>query len=202
MNIFKTVLAALSAIIISGTADAQLYVSGSFNFKINVDEDDYGSNITSDKIRYFSIAPDVGYYFRDNMAVGVSVEFGAGKVIDTSDDREGTSMSITLAPYFRYDFVGNDKLALGIMASPFLDFSNSKSDGVATNKYTSFGVRLTPVLNYKFNGHWSAMCRFGSAYYSHFKRKNVGGSNSDFVSNIFMANLDLSSLYFGFMYTF
>lgn len=92
-------------------AQAQLYVGGSLGFGTEGGKTIYKNGgvettIDAPKMLSFTIAPEIGYMFSDNMGAGVELGFGLGR---TKLENNGVTATIkdiawAVSPYFRYIF--------------------------------------------------------------------------------------------------
>ncbi|MBR4264922.1 MAG: porin family protein [Bacteroidales bacterium] len=197
-KVLKTIAAVLAFIAVTSNANAQLYLTGSFGMSNTTNGDD-SSEPTHN---VFHIGAEVGYYFTDNMAFGGEVRFYHDKYIDANDKKYwDADNSFQFNPYFRFDFVANDKINFGVKTKAVLGFGKTKNQDKDKSKYTDIRFGFFPVLNYKFNSHWSAGVEFGSLYYQHYVTKNPNNDNKD-KTNKWSANLSWESLGFSVVYTF
>lgn len=159
----KKILMTLALAAFAFTANAQWVLGGN----IGVDHqnnhgNDYiaGSTSSTD----ISIMPKVGYQLNENMQIGAQVGYvydydrnyinPAGSVDDYTSDK---SHSIVIAPYLRYNVgqwknftffcEGTLSLTLGLESSTYNSVTGNTTDW--GDSYTSFGINVTPGLNYK-----------------------------------------------------
>ena len=211
-NLFKTmaIVAALTAACTS--AKAQLYLSGSMsmlNSSGETERVDPNQNQTYEKDHgnTFNIGTEIGYYFNENMAFGADVSLSHNKNKNGNDKNIWTANNkFYFNPFFRYDFITNDKISLGAKTEAILGFGKTKNHDSDLYKDNEFGVSITPVFNYKFTPHWSAGVEFGKLSYTHRNIKNedngaVNYTKTD-ITNTWLCNLTLKSLTFSVVYTF
>jgi|GEM_PF-3022495 len=206
-KVLKTIAAVLALIAATSNANAQLYVTGNFGMSNTTGEKE--TSVLNSTITYnerihnvFHIGAELGYYFSDNMAVGGEVRFYHDKYKDANNKSNwDAENSFQFNPYFRYDFVASDKINFGVKTKAVFGFGKSKNQDEAVSKSTDIRFGFFPVLNYKFNSHWSAGVEFGSLYYQHYVTKNPNNDNKD-KTNKWSANLSWESLGFSVVYTF
>ena len=109
-------------------------------------------------------------------------------------------------PYFRYDFISTDKISLGAKAYGTFSFGKSKSNERDQSKDSELGFGIRPVMNYKFNSHWSAGLQFGGLGYHHIVTKNIPEQKDDTErknkDNYWNCDFTLESLTLSIVYTF
>lgn len=132
----KKTLLVLVLALMAFTAKAQLYVGGSIQF--------VGA---SGGTALFGIAPEVGYNFNDNMAVGSSVGllFANG----------GTLLAID--PYFRYYFV--DWGPARFFADAHINFTTQFNGG------SSWGLGIRPGIAVDVDSHFSIVTHIAKIGY-------------------------------------
>lgn len=165
-----TLVVAFMAII---SADAQVYVGGSFNLTHNGNSDE----------TQFSIAPEVGYHLTENWAIAAEIGYSHFKI----DGVKGNAFHF--APYARYSFFEKGIVRLfvdgGVGVSTYI-----KKHG---NNVNGFEVGVKPGIAIEICEHLSFVTKYGFAGY----RDNYKYGNS--VSGISLSSEDLT---FGFHYEF
>lgn len=144
-------------------AQAQLYVGGSLGFgteggKTINKNGGVETTIDAPKMLSFTIAPEIGYMFSDNMGAGVELGFGLGRKKSGSDGNATTIKDVAWAvsPYFRYIFAEPGDLRFYADAKVILagDKPTKKveSDGYSTTsegaKTFEFGIGIVPGMQY------------------------------------------------------
>lgn len=158
-------------------ASAQLYVGGSLG--MNMQNGKYeasgdGVTISQDmpKEFTFTIAPEVGFMFNDNMGVGLQFGFGLGKTTakDYTFDPAATetvkTTIIAFAPYFRYVFAEVDNFKFYADAKLTYGMNKPKAtieqDGTTVtfdgNKTTLIGFGVVPGMAYQLTDNISMNC--------------------------------------------
>lgn len=197
-------LAVVAVMAVSASAQKGSMYIGTGNITMwNADEDGYisGSNMITGfsytksgdvKTTEFGLAPEFGYFFADNMAVGISVGFNHGKVdygVDGVDDGKLTAFSV--APYFRYFLVQKGNFGLYLQGGGQYTSVDDDSD----DKTNYFNIGILPGISYSFSDKFSATASLGWLGYENTKK-------GDRKLNEFGLNLDGSSLKFGLYYNF
>lgn len=222
---FKILALSIIALLVSHVADAQWYVSGSVSSYHSNSTQSY-SYFSSDttyvrETRYksnnLSLHPEVGYYYRPNMAVGCGLDFLTSRSksvrTDNGDEAIGKMLALGLSPFFRWDFVTTEHLSVGFRTMGSVLWQHPINEGV---EYKANDVRmelsLAPVMNYKFSDHWAASVYFGNLAMSHtFSKRSstiydsCGGiTYNERKSHIngLDANLSMESWSLGLVYTF
>ncbi len=222
---FKIFTVLIVALLVSHSADAQWYMTGSANISHGYrTQSYYYSNTDTSYIRevrfkshQWTLRPEVGYYLNPNMAVGCGLVFLASRNKTSGnggyDERLSKIYNLGLSPYFRWNFVTTEHLSVGLrtMASVIWEHPGQEEDYKSNN--VKMDLSLEPVLNYKFNEHWGALVYFGSIDLTHIMYKtsytvhnNVDGSEryneNKYHTNGFNANLSLENWCLGVVYTF
>lgn len=178
----KKVFMTLAAVAAFSFANAQLFVGGSLGFssqsgKTNADYTmgnlSYESEIKSPSSSEFVIAPKVGFYLNEKLAVGASLifdrysetEFDYPQLWDNNSEVENSYKNIGtafgIAPFVRYHFAEWNNLSLFGELTVGMMWGNTKDVATVDNKETTldgpktfaFGVSLTPGVAYKINEH-------------------------------------------------
>ena len=155
-------------------ASAQLYVGGSLGMstesgKYKWEQD--GTTVEQDmpKSFVFTLAPEVGFMFNDNMGVGLQFGLGFGKATqkDYTYDPAATetvkTTIIAFAPYFRYVFAEVDNFKFYADAKVSYAMNKPKAsieqDGTTVtfdgNKTTALGFGIVPGMAYQLTDNIS-----------------------------------------------
>ena len=207
-KVFKTIVLVAVLAAASTTANAQLYLTGSVSMESQSgkSEDEIaGATVTQDKDpeNEFSLGAEVGYYFAENMAFGADITYSHWKRKNANDKKVWYAENrVYINPYFRFDFVTNDKISLGAKAEAILGFGKDKDNDHDQRKVSELGARIIPVLNYKFTPNWSAGVTFGSLSYKHNVEKDANNEKNKDINNTWNCDLTLRSLTFSVVYTF
>lgn len=169
-KLFFTLMVALIAIV---SADAQVYVGGSFNLTRDKDAD----------LTNFTIAPEIGYNLTKNWAIAAEIGF-----THVSDD-DASANAFNFAPYARFSFFEKGIVRL------FLD----GGVGISTYKvedadsHNGFEIGIKPGIALEICKNLTFVTKYGFAGY----RDDYKYNNS--ISGISLSSEDLS---FGFHYEF
>lgn len=125
-KIVLSVIVALIAI----TANAQVYVGGTFG----VGSDKVETEGTEVKNTTFKILPEVGYELNEDWSVGTVVGYEYNKSGDVKTN------TFTIAPYARYFFLNSDVVRL--FADGGFGFSTSKTKG--NDALNSWNIGIKP----------------------------------------------------------
>lgn len=135
----KKVILVLVLAMMAFTAKAQLYVGGGLGF------------VGTGAGAAFSIAPEVGYGFNDNMAAGASIGLGISSGL--------TQLSVD--PYFRYYFAELGPVRFfGDAHFNFTHIMQSGEPGVST-----WGIGVRPGLAVDLTDRWSIVAHVASLGY-------------------------------------
>jgi opacity protein-like surface antigen len=162
-----------------GFAKGDVFATGSFAL---------GGEKTGDsKTNVFGIAPSVGYFVSENIAVGARVGFAT---IKEDDDKINAFNADVFGRYYMTPaskFSTFGELAVGIGSEKEGDF-----------KSKSFGVNLGLGVNYFLSKNWAIEAAWAGLEYN---TDNNGGNGAD-KTNSFGLVLDLSAINFGLTYKF
>lgn len=153
---------------------AQVYVGGSAGLWHNSDAD-----FTS-----YNLAPEVGYSFNGNMAVGATLGFAR-----VSFDKDISEKGFYFAPYFRYFFYENRIISLFAEAGIGLSTTKVKH----SDSDSGFEIGLKPGLAIKLSDNFSLVSKIGFL-----------GYRDDYVlgSDGYGFQFRGEDITFGFYYTF
>lgn len=169
----KKVLVFLFVAMAALTAKSQVYVGGSLSVW-------GGDDVTS-----FGIAPEVGYNFNDQWAVGGVIDFEHSKIGGVKTN------AFAIAPYARYTFFENDLLR--VFADGGFGISTVGVKGRGDN-VNGFEIGIRPGLAIKLTDHLSVLTKVG-----------FFGYRDDYMLNSMSGggfSLNGEDLSFGLYYTF
>ena len=153
----KKVLLSAVALLAFGFANAQeeksnggfskgdVFVTGAFTFGSTNDKDN------DVKTNGFEIAPQVGYFLTENIAIGGKLGFASMKEESAGVDTDDMS-GLTLGAFGRYYFTPANQFSL--FANLGLDYSSMK-DKLADSKVNGFNAGLGAGLNYFVSSNFS-----------------------------------------------
>ena len=178
-----------------GFAKGDVFVSGAVTF---------GSSKTGDfKVNAFEIAPKVGYFVTENIAVGASVGLQSLKFDNGSAD--ATNSGLGLGAFGRYYFTPANKFSLfaelGIDYTSFDEEFDAESGTVYASSFESkeLGFGLGAGMNYFVSSNFSIEA--GVAVLGYSSNDNGGGSGVDKTNN-FSFGGDWRAVTFGVNYKF
>ena len=177
-----------------GFAKGDVFVSGAVTF---------GSSKTGDfKVNAFEIAPKVGYFVTENIAVGASVGLQSLKFDDGSAD--ATNSGLGLGAFGRYYFTPANKFSL--FAELGFDYTSFDEEfdaedgtiygGSVESKEVGFG--LGAGMNYFVSSNFSIEAGVAVLGYS----SNDNGGNGADKTNTFSFGGDWRAVTFGVNYKF
>lgn len=122
------------------TDKGQVLVGGNASYNYSKVVDVNGNNQT------YSIIPQVGYFVKDNLALGLGIGYSGATQIDAQDVKSITG-EFAIAPFARqYAGSGNVKF-FGQLSVP-MDWGNSKVGGQEVGTAERYGVALSPGVAY------------------------------------------------------
>ena len=177
-----------------GFAKGDVFVSGAVTF---------GSSKTGDfKVNAFEIAPKVGYFVTENIAVGASVGLQSLKFDNGSAD--ATNSGLGLGAFGRYYFTPANKFSLfaelGIDYTSFDEEFDAESGTVYGSSFESkeLGFGLGAGMNYFVSSNFSIEAGVAVLGYS---SNDNGGDGAD-KTNTFSFGGDWRAVTFGVNYKF
>jgi len=198
MKIIKMLLIAAFVSVFANTAYSQLYLSGMM--KLNSNKHLMNGQMAYESV-YLSIIPDIGYYVSERHAIGLSVglDLSWNTNYDNGEALEGHDHDFMIMPFYRWDFVKKEKFSLGIKTSAFFTWSSyDQQDGSGKEKDYDLLVTTKPIIEYRFNEHWSAVSTFGELGFG-FSTVNT---EDDAPKANLIAKANTSTLIFGVVYRF
>lgn len=182
----KKFLAVAVVALASITASAQYYVGGSFGIGYD----------SSAKKTQFTLVPEIGYSFSDNMAFGGTIGYTYnGSVKNSNGDDVSIENYVQINPYLRYTFcrVADDKLSF------FFDSTVGIGLGFQGGQTgVTYSIGFKPGIAYSLSDHCSLVAHMGFLGWEGASDKaKMLGFNDKF-------SLDFSSMNvsFGFYYSF
>lgn len=193
-----------AALVLAGLASYAQYnagsilVNGNLGFstgssKINGNDAGSGNN--------FGIGLKGGYFLKDNIAVGIGIDYQSSKATSPSGAGDDVSKSNQFGwlVFGRYYMPYNEKLAffgeLDIMGYSGTNTFTPAGGTDAETKMNGFSAGIVPSFSYLIDPRISLEMGYGFLGYSSNKTTTPGGTESE--SNGFGLNLDMSSLVFG-----
>lgn len=177
-----------------GFAKGDVFVSGAVTF---------GSSKTGDfKVNAFEIAPKVGYFVTENIAVGASVGLQSLKFDNGSAD--ATNSGLGLGAFGRYYFTPANKFSLfaelGIDYTSFDEEFDAESGTVYGSSFESkeLGFGLGAGMNYFVSSNFSIEAGVAVLGYS----SNDNGGDGAEKTNTFSFGGDWRAVTFGVNYKF
>ena len=177
-----------------GFAKGDVFVSGAVTF---------GSSKTGDfKVNAFEIAPKVGYFVTENIAVGASVGLQSLKFDNGSAD--ATNSGLGLGAFGRYYFTPANKFSLfaelGIDYTSFDEEFDAESGTVYASSFESkeLGFGLGAGMNYFVSSNFSIEAGVAVLGYS----SNDNGGDGAEKTNTFSFGGDWRAVTFGVNYKF
>ncbi len=131
-SVMKKLFVILALSLAALTAKAQVYVGGGLSF--------VGTAANGENAAVFSIAPEVGYNFNDDMAAGVSLGLGFSEGVTVFD----------INPYFRYYFA--EVGPVRFFGDAKLNFTNTSSKVASSS---TWGVGVAAGIAVPLNDKWS-----------------------------------------------
>lgn len=185
--------------------------SASISFQNNESISNQFETSNENTINSYSIAPSFGYTLKDNLMIGIGLQYlhqkneGSSIGFGNPGNSKATNNSIGLTPYIRgYKGIGK-QLALYLQGEAGYNHfwgtnvqngQNGNNDSTGNNLF----VGMRPGITYFLGRKLAIEASYGSLGYSYTERKNDNGTYSK--NNSFNLNLNTSDLLFGIAYYF
>jgi hypothetical protein len=206
----KIVILFITIIVATATANAQFFIEGSVGFRYADSSDtDYSSSS-------LSIAPSIGYWLNNKVAIGISPGFGGENIdgtIDTGLENEERRRNWLISVFGRYKLWEKEKFSILIKTPVGYGTTNYKNTKdtytLRDNSMSYFQVSAFPLVSYKLGERFDiiAECSFFSLSFSSTahddKAANAKSTSNQFnfgaKSSIFNS---LGNISIGFVYNF
>lgn len=173
----------------TGFSKGDAFISGTVGFSTQKQGDVKNNS--------FTVAPSVGYFVSENIALGVSILYTQSKYnIDDVANSESTTSTFNPSLFGRYYFTPASKFSVfGHLQAGYVS-GKTESNGGGEYKNDGFNAMAGAGLNYFISDHLALETVFGAINYSSYKYDG-GQKNSNFG-----INLNLSNVYLGLVYKF
>lgn len=173
-----------------GFKNGDIFLSGSFNV---------GSSKYTDAGNYketsFSVAPRVGFFVTDNIAVGGFLGYSSSKVTPTEGADDVKVNALSVGAFGRYYATPASKFSVfGQLGAALTSVNYDTAD----YKVNGFDIELAPGVSYFLNSNFAIEASWGALSYSTAKADTDGAESS----NSFNIGLDLENINFGLLYKF
>lgn len=171
-----------------GFANGDIFISGAVGIN---------SESTGDiKENAFTIAPSVGFFVSDNIAVGGRIGYTSLKSEEPGVD-DITESELAIGAFGRYYATPASDFSL--FAELGVEYASAKVEqGPAELTVNGFGVALAPGISYFVGSNWAIEASIAALSYSSVK-PDVDGAEA---TNNFGLNVDFSNIRFGVVYKF
>jgi outer membrane protein W len=148
---------------------------------------DLGFSSVEDVSSSFSIAPSLGYWLSDNMAIVGSVGYNSTNF----DATDNTASTFGIGASLRYGWHHGDNTFFYL--APYVSFASSDSGVQGEESTTHFNVGLTPGFDYMMGDRWSINAEIGLLNFT--STSHAGASSSDFSLGLTMSTISLGLWY-------
>ena len=169
-----------------GFAQGDLFITGAVGFS--------STSMDEDKSSSFTIAPQVGYFLTENIAIGGKIGYTSMKA--ESGDVDTMDMSgFEVGAMGRYYFTPASQCSLfGQLAVDYSTMENKLAD----SKVNTFGAGLGLGVNYFIASNWSIEAGIGLLGFESSK-EDVDGAEAE---NTFGLGVEMRQITFGINYKF
>lgn len=176
---------------VGGFSKGDAFISGNVS---------YGTQKTDDfKQSSFTVAPMVGYFVSNNIAIGGSVAYTSGK--NEGGSTETTSNSLNIGAFGRYYFMPSNQFSVfAQLQAGYLTRKNETEGGSFSEEYkeNGFAAGFGPGVNYWLSDKFALETFVGFINYSS-TEPDVDNAEA---TNRFNIGLNLSNVTFGLIYKF
>ncbi|PIB37978.1 outer membrane beta-barrel protein [Maribacter sp. 4G9] len=167
--------------------------------------------VAENSLNSFTIAPSFGYTLKNNLVVGVGLQYlnqkteGSTTSLNNTDNFKSTNNSIGLVPYIRgYKALGK-QLALYLQGEAGYNRNWGKSEQNGQSENNDFTgnnlfIGIRPGITYFLDKKLAMEANYGALGYSFNETKYEDGRSTK--SDSFNLNLDASNIFFGLAYYF
>lgn len=173
-----------------GFANGDIFITGSVGFN---------SESTGDlKENTFNIAPSVGFFVSDNIAIGGRLGYSSSKFDDgIGDDAESSTFSI--GAFGRYYATPGSQFSMFVeLGANYRSTSSNDGSGDEDVKSTGFGIALAPGISYFVSDNWAIEASIAALSYNTDKPDFDGAESTD----NFGLNVDFTNVSVGVIYKF
>jgi Outer membrane protein beta-barrel domain len=151
-----------------GFEKGDIFVTGTFGYASK------SNGATSEGT--FAIQPGVGYFIKDNIAIGATIGFvnSSSKPVGGGSSASNSEFGIGLMA--RYYTTPASQFSL--FAQGAFEFKSQSFDGGGST--TGFGINAKPGINYFVSPHFSLEATIGEIGFSSLKAKDATDANNDF----------------------
>ena len=209
-------------LITTSVSHAQLFIEGNLRVGYNTNKGTVGENDESNSSLTFGVAPKVGYWLNDRMAIGVSISYNRNNqthryMSDPDQEKQwqkAFSSQFGFSVFSRYQLFSINKL--NVLAESSLGITKgitkAKQTSIAvfsSGSYNSMEINVYPVVSYDLTDRVSILtsCDFARFGFSTGASKNKttgiksSGSNFGFGAGSNILN-SLADVRVGFIYKF
>ena len=225
----KQIILAIAALIIVSHSNAQILkgsmlMVGSGSYAGNNYSIKDSSTTTLNKSANYSFSPGIGYFIKDNLAVGMEIGYGYNKttyetnnlpaVTPFTNKNTTITQSLQFAPYASCHFMLSPKAFIFIKArvaygmplsydskNEYYSGMDYSTDDNKKVKINTLNAQLVPGILFFLNNRFALQANFGSLYYNSMRiiDKSVSYDNYNNTTSSGL-NLNLSSVYVGVQY--
>ena len=179
------------------TANAQMYVGGTFGFTSRKDVNGVSKS-------NFTIVPEVGFQFNEKFSIGMNLGYRKMGVTDDGSFSYTCDkyVSFGIAPYIRYNLYQYSKIRVftdGVASLWHVKYKGLQNAGAETGNdidghRSTIGIR--PGIAFDATDHFSFLAKIGWIGYSSTKMDGYKATNT------WNINADTDNLAIGFLYHF
>ncbi len=177
-----TAVSALSLAANAQTEKGKFLLGGTVNYE--------GTSIKDSdaKDNKFGIAPQVGYFVADNIAVGTGIGYSWSET-ETEAGVKNTNNAFTLAPFGRMYSANQGPVKFFGQLSVPMAWGNHEIDGTKIGNTASYGVELAPGIAYFPTSNIGIDFKVKGLYFNS-EKSEVDATNSSTTVNKYGLNAD------------
>jgi hypothetical protein len=191
------------------TVNAQVFIGGDLSISSSRSKSTNNNSTLSDQSGFsFNLAPNVGKFLSDKVAIGISTDISGSYYKEGTDHiNRSKGFMASVNPFIRYYFIEWNKFSVFGMGITGIGYSQSKNfaDGTLLSKTTgsTYSINFYPGLSYALSDKIALESEIGllSLGYSYVSSKN--GSSKYHSSNFnFSGRSSIGVLSIGAIYKF
>lgn len=164
-----------------GFAKDDVFISGSVGYA--------SEEVADEKSTVFEIAPAVGYFVSENIALGLQLGYQSAKSETPTGESEANTLAV--GAFGRYYFMPASRFSL--LGQLGVQYQSTDYD---VYKDSGFGVALAPGISYFVSEHFALEATFGILGYSTSKPDFDGAESTDsFAFGVDMRDINIGVVY-------
>ena len=171
-----------------GFSSGDIFISGSVGFNT--------TSFDESKSTTFNIAPRVGFFVADNIAIGGRLGYTSTKS-EVDDVETGDTNEFSVGVFGRYYFTPSSRFST--FGEAMIDYATSKNELVDDSTVNSFGIAIAPGVSYFLSDSWAIEATWAALSFRNSKNADIDDAEA---TSEFGLNANLESISLGLIYKF